>query len=144
MAATQVILFVDESASFGELKQLGDAIASLIAAGQVTEDVTLSQAASAVSDLKVGELPKPLKMRCLSLYRKLKEFFGEEMLPMTSEEIPDELISKLGIDAAARVVILDIPSLDDAAQTVAASFLREHLPFGVISRVALAEDILNV
>jgi hypothetical protein len=141
MAPTQTILFIDESASFDELKQLGDAIADLIATGQASEDVNLAQAASAVSDLKGGELPKPFKMRCLSLYRKFKEAFGEEMLPMTSEEIPDELVNKFGIDADARTVVLKISSLDDATQTVTASFLREHLPFGAISRVALTKDV---
>ena len=67
---------------------------------------------SSVGDLLAGEVPKPLIMNCLIVYRKLKQRFGEtdgNEEPMATHMIPEDLLRKHLVHDVAVVTLRPPP-----------------------------------
>ena len=84
-----------------DAQRLGQAIEALLAeTGSEEAPWFTGFGISSVGDLLAGEVPKPLIMNCLIVYRKLKERFDETdgleepMEPLATHMIPEDLLRK--------------------------------------------------
>ena len=94
---------------------------------------------SSVGDLSAGEVPKPLIIVCLIVFRKLKERFDdsdgieEPMEPLATHMIPEDLLRKhlvndVPIDIHAPAVLLQLGQQLGDDQEVAEQLLADRLP----------------
>ena len=93
-----------------------------------------------------GEVPKPLIMNCLIVYRKLKERFGETdgleepMEPLATHMIPEDLLRKhlvndVPIDIHAPAVLLQLGQQLGDDHEAAEQLLVVRLPDELVERV---------
>ena len=106
---------------------------------------------SYVGDLLAGEVPKPLIMNCLIVYRKLMKLFDnsdgieEQMEPLATHMIPEELLRKhlvhdVPVDMHAPTVLLQLgPQLGDDHEA-AEQLLADRLPSDLVQRVQVSVD----
>ncbi len=130
-----------------DAQRLGQAIEALLAeTGSEETPWFTGFAIFSVGDLLAGEVPKPLIMSCLIVYRKLKERLGESdgieepMEPLASHMIPEELLRKhlmhdVPIDIHAPAVLLHLGQQLGNDHEAAEQLLADRLPIDLVERV---------
>ena len=123
-----------------DAQRLGQAIEALLAeTGGEEAPWFTGFGISSLGDLLAGEVPKPLIMNCLIVYRKLKERFGESdgieepMEPLATHMIPEDLLRKhlvndVPIDIHAPAVLLQLGQRLGDDHEAAEQLLVDRLP----------------
>ena len=130
-----------------DAQRLGQAIESLLAeTGSEETPWFTGFGISSLGDLLAGEVPKPLIMNCLIVYRKLKERFGETdeieepMEPLATHMIPEDLLRKhlvhdIPVDVHVPAVLLQLGQQLGDDHVAAEQLLVDGLPNDLVERV---------
>ena len=130
-----------------DAQRLGQAIETLLAeTGSEETPWFTGFGISSVGDLLAGEVPKPLIMNCLIVYRKLKERFDETdgleepMEPLATHMIPEDLLRKhlvhdIPVDVHAPAVLLQLGQQLGDDHEAAEQLLASRLPIDLVERV---------
>ena len=98
---------------------------------------------SSVGDLLAGEVPKPLVISCLIVYRKFKERFSESNVteePLAAHMIPEDLLRKhlvhdVHVDIHAPAVLLQLGQQLGDDHEPAEQLLVDQLPKDLVGLV---------
>ena len=127
-----------------DAQRLGQAIEAILAeTGSEEAPGFTGFGISSVGDLLAREVPKPLIMSCLIVYRKLKERFGETdgiEEPMATHMIPEDLLRKhlvndVPVDIHAPAVLLQLGQRLGDDHEAAEQLLVDRLPGELVERV---------
>ena len=130
-----------------DAQRLGQAIEDLLAeTGSEETPWFTGFGISSLGDLLAGEVPKPLIMSCLIVYRKLKERFDETdgledpMEPLATHMIPEELLRKhlvhdVPVDIHTPAVLLQLGQQLGGDHEAAEQLLADRLPDDLVERV---------